>query len=242
MAEAMDTGDEVMENTISSHINDSLESTQKGKVGSPEDIAWVDSCLIKESDISDDNWNSLKAALVEILDSHPESLGSSSGISNELHGETDIEIHPSSEETEPNRFSIREELETLNDDVQTNDNIAISKKAYDLQSFTFEGNPFLPGYKDELGVTENLELGVNKDSWAPEIEPSTEDIFKVWNLEVPEEEDELVKQLNNALEEVLPQSLPSSFADSDAHKNLEETSVNDLIAGIADLSLNQIFS
>ncbi|KAK9942756.1 hypothetical protein M0R45_008405 [Rubus argutus] len=159
----MDIGDEVMENSIPSLIKDSLDSIQKGKVGSPEDIAWVDSCLIKESDISDDNWDSLKAAVVEILNFQPESLSSSS-------------------------------LESI------------------------------------------------WASWASDIEPSTEDIFRVWNLEVPVEEDDFVKQLNNALEDGLPQSLPSSFPDSDVWKNLEETSVDDLVAGIADLSLNQICS
>ncbi|KAK9905146.1 hypothetical protein M0R45_000482 [Rubus argutus] len=183
----MDIGDEVMENSIPSLIKDSLDSIQKGKVGSPEDIAWVDSCLIKESDISDDNWDSLKAAVVEILNFQPESLSSSS--------------------------LVREELETTDDD------IPIRENANDLQSFTFEGNPFLPGYKDDLEVTENLELGVDMGSWASDIEPSTEDIFRVWNLEVPVEEDDFVKQLNNALEDV-----------------------DDLVAGIADLSLNQICS
>lgn len=232
----MDIGDEVMENSIPSLIKDSLDSIQKGKVGSPEDIAWVDSCLIKESDISDDNWDSLKAAVVEILNFQPESLSSSSLVSNGLHGETDSEILPSSEETEPKCFSIREELETTDDD------IPIRENANDLQSFTFEGNPFFPGYKDDLEVTENLELGVDMGSWASDIEPSTEDIFRVWNLEVPVEEDDFVKQLNNALEDGLPQSLPSSFPDSDVWKNLEETSVDDLVAGIADLSLNQICS
>ena len=243
---AMDVGDEVKENPIPSLVRGSFASIQNGNVGSPEDIAWVDSCLIKESDISDDHWNSLKAALVEILNSHSESLGSSSGVDNGLHlyQETDTEIHPSSEETELNHIAIREALETIHD-VQTNDDIPISKESKDdndLESFTFKGNPFLPGYNDDFGVTENLELGVDMKSWAHEVKPPTEDIFRVWNLELPEEEDELVKQLNNALEEGLPQSLPSSFPDSDALKNLEETSVDDLVAGIADLSLNQVSS
>ncbi|XP_050365843.1 uncharacterized protein LOC126784420 [Argentina anserina] len=242
MAEAMDVGDEVKEDTIPILISGSLASIQTGKAGSPEDIAWVDSCLIKESDISDDHWNSLKAALIDILNSHPVTLGSSSGASNGSHQETDTEIHHSSEETEPTQIAIREQLKAIDDDAHRNNDIPISKDANDLLSFTFQGNPFLPGYNDDLGVTENFDLGVSMDSWAHEIEPSTQDIFRVWNLEVPEEEDELVKQLNSALEEGLPQSLPSNFPDSDAWKNLEETSVDDLVAGIADLSLNQVSS
>ena len=74
---------------------------------------------------------------------------------------------------------------------------------------------------------------------ASDIEPSTEDVFKVWDLGIPDEEDELIKQLNKALTENPAQSTPSSDDDPAAGKNLKEESLDTSIHGISDLSLDQ---
>ena len=73
---------------------------------------------------------------------------------------------------------------------------------------------------------------------ASDIEPSTEDVFKVWDLGIPDEEDELIKLLSKALAENHAQSTPSSSDDPGAGKDLEE-SLDTLIHGISDLSLDQ---
>ena len=65
-----------------------------------------------------------------------------------------------------------------------------------------------------------------------------EDIFRVWDLDVPAEDGELVKQLNKALTESSIESIPSTLNDSGQWKDLEEESVDNLIAGISDLSLH----
>ncbi|PQM39515.1 uncharacterized protein Pyn_35008 [Prunus yedoensis var. nudiflora] len=174
MAQAMDVGGEVMESTIPSLI---VDYVQKGEVLSPEDSAWVDSCLISESDNLDDDWSSLKGALLEILNSQPESLSSSA----------------------------------------------------------------LPsGYRDDdLGVTGKLELGANVVSqylrWSLQLR-----IFSGFGIWMFQRRNDLVKQLEKALEESSLQPLPPTFDDSDVWKNLKVDSVDALIAGIADLSLGQI--
>jgi hypothetical protein len=56
-----------------------------------------------------------------------------------------------------------------------------------------------------------------------------EDIFRVWDLDVPIEDGELVKQLNKALTESSIESIPSTLNDSGPWKDLEEESVDNLI-------------
>lgn len=86
-----------------------------------------------------------------------------------------------------------------------------------------------------LPVGPGLDMGFT----ASDTEPSTEDVFKVWDLGIPDEEDELIKQLNKALAENPAQSTPSSSDDPGAGKNLKEESLGILIHGISDLSLDQ---
>ncbi|KAB2603237.1 hypothetical protein D8674_004242 [Pyrus ussuriensis x Pyrus communis] len=246
MAQAMDVGDEVREGNIQSLIMDSLESIKKGEVLSPEDNAWVDSCLINEFDVFDDNWDSLKGALQEILNSQPpESLSSSALVTDGLPRGTDIEILPSHEraETEHLRRRIRNAVLGIGEEAERSDedddgDMPTDEDTNNLQSSTFTGNPFLPGYKDDPRMTENPELGADISSSLSEMEPSTKDIFRVWDLDVPAEEDDLVKQLNKALEESLPQSVPSTFDDSDVWKSMKVDSVDALVSGIVDLSLD----
>ena len=56
-----------------------------------------------------------------------------------------------------------------------------------------------------------------------------EGIFRVWDLDVPAEDGELVKQLNKALTESSIESVPSTLNDSGPWKDLEEESVDNLI-------------
>lgn len=246
--------DEVMEGMVSSLVLDSTESNQKGEMLSVEDAAWVDSCLIKESEILESNWNTLTDALLEILSSQPGLLDSSASASDGLCVESDIEMPTLSEGAKADPFpGVEAETEafpvtTLNDILPINEdsepkseNIAIKEEVNEFQSLAFVGNPFLPSYSDDLKEPETIELGTDTSSSLYEIEPSTDDIFRVWDLDIPVEEDELVKQLNKALEESSPQSKPSSTLDDDsgAWKDFTEESIHDIIAGISDLSLKQ---
>ena len=374
---AMDVEEGAMESSVLSSILNSIESNERGEGLSPEDIAWVDSCLIKDPESSETNMNSLKDALLEIFISQPELINSSAAVSNGSPEETDVEILPSSEEAAAVQFRGRtdddlvlinketktkgndlpinlknntlpsltygensfllsniegleesgssgskldlgsstyemepsnvddmvlanEEEETKGDDLPiklgnntlqsltyggnsfllTNteglkesgssaskldlgslthelelsnvDDIVLSNeeektkgddlptklKNNTLQSITFERNPFLPTYTEGLKESGRTESMLDLGSSAYDVEPSTEDIFRVWDLDIPAEDGELVKQLNKALTDNSFESIPSTLNDSGAWKDLEEQSVDNLIAGISDLSLH----
>ncbi|KAJ6346091.1 hypothetical protein OIU78_008680 [Salix suchowensis] len=183
---AMNAGDnEMVEGSISSILVDSLESNKNGDALSPEDVAWVDSCLVNDREISDGDWSSLKDVLVEILSLQPESHDSSEPGTDDLPRAADVLMLPSDE-------------------------------AVNLQSSV------VTDYEVE-DMIRSHQLRIS---------------LKVWDLDIPDEEDELVKQLNKALSENPAQSTPPSD-DSGVLKDLKEESLDSLINSIADLSLDQ---
>lgn len=255
---AMAPGDDMMEGHISSLIVESLQSNQSGDVLSPEDLAWVDSCLVKDAEVSDSGWNALKDALLEIVSSEPGSLSYSAAGSGSSR-ETDIMIHTPSKVAETAQFPVLNdddgvvpilvESETNSDSYPINQDNGISVSQNfpgDDVTETFVGDPFLPSYtegkeiyKDDQKDSETIGSGHDLDPSAVELEPLPEDIFKVWDLGVSAKEEELFTQLNNTLSETSFQFTPSASDDSGTWKDLKDDSLNNLIAGIADLSLNQ---
>ncbi|KAL5079205.1 hypothetical protein RYX36_007626, partial [Vicia faba] len=165
--QAMDI--EEADNTVlSSPVSFNPMVCQQNEVFSLEDLAWVDSCLNKDSDISESVWTPLRDALSDI-------------IKDELVGTT------------------------------------------------FQGDPFLPTYNEDLKPTyerehasENIFKAWNLNCANDEMEEAYENIFKVWDLDIPVEEGELVKQLKKAL---------SVLDDSEKGKDLKEGSLDNLIAG-----------
>ncbi|XP_031271711.1 uncharacterized protein LOC116130101 [Pistacia vera] len=254
----MAQGDEMMEGSISSLIVESLQSNQSGDVLSPEDLAWVDSCLIKDAEVSDSSWNALKDALLEIVSSEPVSISYSAAGSGGSPRETDIMIHTPSKEAETAKFPVTNDndgvvpilvdSETNSDSypIKQNNGISLSPVFQgDDATETFVGDPFLPSYKEGREIykdgkreSETIGSGLDLDPSAVELEPLSEDIFKVWDLGVSAEEEELFTQLNKALSENTFQSTSSAFDDSGSWKDLKDDSLDNLIAGIADLSLN----
>lgn len=233
----------------SSFIRDSQGPDEKRDMLSPEDIAWVDSCLIKEPEISDGNWSSMKDALLEVLTSQPGLYNSPASVSDRRPTESNFVMLTSREGAEADQSlemgeeiqdftrtanatsPIKEEAESSNGNFQTKD-------IDDLQSLAFVGNPFLPSYTNGLKETQTIKSGSDLSLSVDEIEPSSKDIFRVWDLDIPAEENELDKQLNKILEESDLQSEPSAFDDSSAGKDLKEKSLDDVIAAISEISLN----
>lgn len=242
----------------SSFIIKSQKLDEKSEALSPEDIAWVDSCLIKESDISDGNWNSVTDALLEILSSQPGLYNSSASVNDESHQEKDVEMLTTSESAEADQFlemeSETEEfprtpnnLPSINEEAESSSDFSPIKDISDIHSLPFAGNPFLPSYTEDLNETQTIESETDLSSSMDEIKPLTEDIFRVWDLNFPAEENELDKQLNKILEESDSQLKPSAFDDSGLRKDLKEESLgkdlkveslDDVIAAISNISLN----
>ncbi|KAK2665441.1 hypothetical protein Ddye_004015 [Dipteronia dyeriana] len=225
--------------------NDKEGQGQIGDALSPEDLAWVDSCLIKDSEILDSNWNALKGALLQIVDSNPESLSYSAAMIESSPEGTDMEILPSNDETEtaelPGRndddevvsFSLKSGK--IKERFQINKKIVSQLLYNDDPAETSVMDPFLPSFNDGERVSEVFDSGLNSDLLAIEMEPLSEDIFKVWDVVVPSEKDELVK----AIVDTSSQSISPAFGDPAGEWNLNDESLDNLVIAIADLSLDQ---
>lgn len=282
----MDVEDDTREGLASSIILQSLESTQQGDKLSDEDLAWVNSCLVTDTEILERNWSSFKDVLLEIIGDQPEPLDSSATGSNGFLSGTEISIAPSIKEAEAANYSGRTDedllvipvdgdnglntnnipikertgtpLQSLQEDstemflpdgdngINTN-NIPIEKRTGTPLQFLqedstemFRGDPFRPTYKENERKDSAVDSGVKSSLSAEEMNSSTVDIFRVWDLDIPDEEDDLIKELNKVVAETTTSfpSMPLPFDDSTALKELEDEPLDNLIAGIADLSLN----
>lgn len=229
--------DEVFLNSLISNINEDTLSS--------EDLAWADSCLNKDVGASDTDWVSVKDALLEILSSQPEPLDNSSVAQSTMQltaGEANL-IRETFSFVEFGRGSDVDEDLMDGDDVGEVESIDISEDdEEDLTSRNKRGrvrrkvigNVFRPNYSEDVNV-ENIDSDMNSSLTTYEVDHSSEDIFKVWDLGISEEQDDFTKQLNKALADA-PSQIQSTTNDSAA---LMHVSVDDLIAGIGDLSLKQ---
>lgn len=208
-------------------IHNFLEYNEKMEAQTPEDIAWADSCLIKDPEISDVSLDSLKDALIGIINSHSDFPDSSPTASNSFPKETGTEIHP-----------VFEETETKESPKENADDIIISSRS---KTHLRKGNASLPNYSYELEEKDYNYLGLSSGLGFStcESENLTENIFRVWDFNVPAEGDEFSEQLNKLLTE---STLSTGFDDSGLVKDLKDMSLDHLIAGIADLSLTQNLS
>lgn len=223
-----------MEVDISSLCLNSVGSNQSTGVSSdvvsPQDVAWADSCLITD-EISENGWkpwNYQQDALIMILGSKSDSsaakLEDFSPYSREVGASQILDAR-----TDDVLMS-DEEAESFSGDQVVDDNTTISRSRFNLK------NVFLPTYNEKLRDlgTKGFEDFKFRGLMTEE---STGDIFKVWNLDVPAEEDEFDRQLNKAVSESFLEPTPSVSDDSEC---LKGGYIDDIISGIADLSLNNL--
>ncbi|XP_042492998.1 uncharacterized protein LOC122072678 isoform X2 [Macadamia integrifolia] len=224
-------------------ISNSKGSDQIGDALSSEDVAWVDSCLVNDPELFDSDWDALKDALLDIVNSQSNSHIETLEAENGSHSrETSGELLPMNEDDEAGSASYPEGTgvylvpsieETKNaqfPDVTDDDLVPDSEKAETARYCSYVRSDFLNPHD----AGENGDDGV--DLWSTnEFDSSSGDIFKVWDLDTPTEEDELVKQLKKALTESSLRATPST---PDGGTDSNEEALDDLIAGIADLSLH----
>lgn len=266
---ALDTNVSAGETEVSvpSLILNSLHS-QENEVVSPEDLAWADSCLIEDTDILERDWTPMENALLDIVSSTPKSFNTDGSTDVKIHPSNDknkmsyslpsptfqANPMPISEvnmqesdhiDLELNLGSITYDMELSSESplpiaAASTDDIHIpnNEETETLPSLTFQGDPFLPTYIEDLKENETIDSGFDLDSAAHDLEKSF-DIFKIWDLNIPSEEGDIVKQLNKAMATNSFQMTTSSSIDSEPLKVFDEGSLNNLIAGISDLSLNR---
>ncbi|KAL4390680.1 hypothetical protein AHAS_Ahas03G0169300 [Arachis hypogaea] len=201
----MDVEDAQSEVSISSGVFNSAYS-QQNEVVSPEDLAWIDSCLTEDLNVPESSWIHVKNALLEIISSQPQSF---------YTGIEDTEIPPSAVEInqKSSTYHVNHSLEP---------------------SSTSDVNPLTLAAENSK-ENETFDFRINLDSSAYDVEDMSENIFKIWDLDVQSEEGELVKQLEKALSESPLQMAPSSSENSGKWKDF---SLDDLIGGMTDLSID----
>ncbi|CDO96992.1 unnamed protein product [Coffea canephora] len=221
-----------MEVDISSLRLNSLESNQittvHSDVVSPEDVAWADSCLIKD-EISENGCNSHQDTLITRLGSKS---NSSTAIWEDISPyDTDMETSQILDARVDDISLSDLEAQNFSGDRLIDENNNISMSTFNLN------NVFLPTYNEKL---RDLGTKESEDFKFPGLVPEqlTGDIFKVWNLEMPTEEDEFVKQLKKAISESSLELTPPVSDEAERLKRLEDGDIDDIISGIADLSLN----
>ncbi|KAJ0965545.1 hypothetical protein J5N97_026683 [Dioscorea zingiberensis] len=183
------------------------KSDEKVNEPSAEDVAWADSCLAIDPNMSDDSWKALRDALLETLSAEATPIENTS-----MNYFDDI-----AEDLEPGPDNDEAETTMVNsEDIRASSDIPKGNGGGDEEENVNAG--------DLLGSQEFVEL--------------RENIFKVWDLEIPDEEDEdeLIQQLNRLLSGSKAGPLPSNPGKPVV---LDDEKVDELVTGITDLSLQQ---
>lgn len=216
-----------------------------------EDIAWADSCLVKDPDISQIDWNSWNSfghalndslsseteALVPMKENHPEGFLTDVTPSSQQMGSTQILGTRASVK----RWEVIDVESSITELADENSEDQLGSEQTDFfQSAMNLENEFLPASNENL---EKLGIHKTEEEGFPGFvmeEQSVGDIFKVWDLGFPAEEGEFIDQLNKALYRSSLQPSSPSVSDDALLKGLNDITIDDIISGISDLSLNHL--
>ncbi|KAL5713575.1 hypothetical protein ACHQM5_015638 [Ranunculus cassubicifolius] len=205
------------EGFVSSIVSD--EHSHTDNLLSPEDAAWVDSCLVKDTKLSDNTWDTMKGVLLDIItpETPPDHSSSVAEDDPSMEGtSTDILMSEVPGPVDENYFTVSDK-----------DNSGFAQGFLLSDKLKYRERNKGKKVEDEPEV-----------SPADETELSHDDIFKVWDLNTPlEDEVELVKQLEKAIEESLPTTKP---LDNDDSIGLDLGALDSIISGLADLSLHPL--
>lgn len=147
------------------------QANQRGDAFSPEDVAWADSCLVKDSEPLDNNWSSITEAVLDILASQASSFDTLPPyVSNDDAPEMEADGASSIKELDESGKTVLQEF--IGDDSH-----------FKLLDFTESEIADVGSFWEE----------------SVDIMDTSEDIFKVWDMHFASEEDDFVKQLNRAL-------------------------------------------
>lgn len=209
----------------------------------PEDLVWADSCL-NDPDASLIDWTSWDAfshALNETMSSEAESL------------------HAARTENYPIRADIALAFSSLQ-----MESAEIPGTIADDDSFITEGsdeNSEYPRIFTNIPYSDLILRNVLPPTWDDKVEnlstppieevvdfpglameQSTMEIFKVWDLNLPAEDDEFINQLSKDFAQGSLNSAPPSYSDDSRRlKGLEDAAIDDIISGMSDISLNSFY-
>ncbi|CAN1173303.1 hypothetical protein LINPERHAP2_LOCUS30593 [Linum perenne] len=175
------------------------------------------SYLVQDPETFDGDWNSMREAVERILS-----------------------LRPSSRAPQTNDLLKERNTFRLLDNGGTTQSSAFDET-------TMNGNAFEPGMEDvnnhrvlkDGHLPADTNSSSTQEAEQQQQQPATSEIFKIWDLCIPdeeEEEDEFIKQLNKALSGSSVQSSTGNN-DSAAWKDIKEGALDHLINGIGDLSI-----
>ncbi|KAK9108957.1 hypothetical protein Sjap_017017 [Stephania japonica] len=231
-------------------VASSRQDNQNESILSSEEIAWVDSCFVKEAELSDGDWNVLKEALLDIISSSSSEPAQSSHVTTaessdfargaDDNGITEMEIGDEAPAqvtggTDEDLVGASSEVritEYLKNIIENGENDQFAESTVRGQLHNYLRNE-KPNFREsDVDADGSSSLGVSNEG-----DFLSESIFRVWDLETSlGEEDDDVKLLENALAESSSTDLPSMY-DYAPH-DTEKENLDNLIAYMADLSLN----
>lgn len=235
--------DDLKEVSDCSVLLDSLNANPNEETLSPADVAWADSCLSKDVGALDTDWSSVKDSLMEILTSQPQSGRQPTVNENLLPRESVRNLGFD------RRYDQDEDLIDEDHDIGDAQSIEISEDNEGYLAFgnkngrargrsRFDSNVFRPNYTEEIGKVKHLSFGMALSLTTYEVEPLSEDIFKVWDLGIANELDDFTKEFSKPFVEV-PEEIQLISDDSTSWNDSMDVSVDHLIAGVGRLSLIQ---
>ncbi|PHT59057.1 hypothetical protein CQW23_01420 [Capsicum baccatum] len=233
LSRAMAVDDDMKEDTLSPPDLESIGCNESEDVLSPEDVAWADSCLISDLAILDHGMDSLKHAL---LDTFPSQTIFSAAMRDDSPQES--HVFPTIVETGISGIvdDMIYDVSPTNEQEGNTTHHQINNKDADSFWSRINSEKDLFHISNEYpGLVEASDSEVDS-GFTTFVEENLDDyIFKVWELEIPDEEDELVKQLYKAL---AGSSLGSTLSASEYLGVLDDKLLDDIIYGLDGLSLS----
>ncbi|PIA55977.1 hypothetical protein AQUCO_00700355v1 [Aquilegia coerulea] len=235
--------DDVWKSFVNSIVSENY--SQNDDVLSPEDVAWVDSCLVKDPELSEDNWNAMKDALFDIISSEEvlnddhsvvENDGMERGIQMDFLMSEEREIRNShggggGDGTEDEKVPIIAALSLGEENDEFFNSVTEKAESEQFQGGLRSDRTRFRKTGKKAEVDPELSLGNDIESLFED------DIFKVWDLNTSvDEEDELSIELEKVFKESPLQAEPLALNDSIS--NFDIGALDDIISGLADMSLH----
>ncbi|RLN07498.1 uncharacterized protein C2845_PM11G03880 [Panicum miliaceum] len=220
-------------------ILEAIKSNAKAVEPSPEEAAWADSCFVQTSELSEDDWGAMRNALLDALEKPMESpFDTSEAVDDHgIHSISEARPHSLNAETVPQHDVHMEQIDNIDDDKDSSQACEVADviRGVDDHGKQMDGYAVKPEDDNELASPEGLEQTESTDS-----------IFKVWDLELSFSDDEddeleLIKDLKKLLKEngSPPETVYPISPPDDVAKPLDQISIDELVAGLSDLSIQQ---
>jgi hypothetical protein len=207
-----------------------IKANKKAVELSPAEAAWADSCFMNTSELSDDDWGAMKNALLDALEKPMETIYDQEGTQAVSEGKP----HPIHAEN-----VVKDEDEHMEQKSNSDDDDKDSIEGCEITDVIRGSEEHGKQMDDYARKPENVDVLTSSEV--------LEEIFKVWDLDPSFSDDddelELIKDLKKLLKDKGKDKESSAEAiyppppSDDALKPLKQISMDELVAGLSDLSI-----